>query len=124
MKFFHDIKIFLLAIVLVSVAAVAAQGPIYWWQIINSKLSFAAESTSSSASVGDNPYNTLAMQLQKKELTLEEREMLLNKKESEILNANSGQKNLLMIMVGGIVLLFCLILFNYYLDYQRKRNGS
>lgn len=123
MRLVQNIKIFLLAILTISALAMLGNNPISWAKLISAKIGLASDATTSWASVGENPYNSLAAQLRNKELTLEEREDLLNRKEAEILNANAGQKNIVIIMAGGIMFLFCLILFNYYFDYRRKKNA-
>ncbi len=70
--------------------------------------------TNVSMSVEENPYNKVAAQLQQKEKDISERESLLNKYEKELQRSN-------MTLALFVLILFLLIMLNYYLDYHRKK---
>ena len=74
--------------------------------------------------VPPNPFNTLAQQLEEKELALGEREKELQQKEvlfqEETSKERSGQNKLLLFLLalGGTLLV--LISVNFYFDYRRR----
>jgi hypothetical protein len=74
----------------------------------------ARAATSISMSVEENPYNKVAAQLQQKEKRISEREDLLNRYEKELQRGN-------MALALFVLLLFLLIMLNFYLDYHRKK---
>ncbi|PLX27090.1 hypothetical protein C0583_05090 [Candidatus Parcubacteria bacterium] len=73
-----------------------------------------------SVGVPDNPYNKLASQLKEKEEMLNARENALNEREASI-GGTLSDETLIMIMGSGIILLFLLIIINYYLDFRRNK---
>ena len=74
-----------------------------------------------SISIPENPFNRLAMQLQEKEDRLTQREKELDEREKELGKKSFLSDNTGLLMAGGIILLFVLVLVNFYLDYRRKR---
>ena len=75
-----------------------------------------------STSVPENPFNKLAGQLKQKEEELALREQELNLKAEELDSGNNSQDLLIIVLGIGIVVLFALVLLNYYLDYRRRKN--
>ncbi len=75
--------------------------------------------------VPENPFNSLAQQLQEKEEQLNEKEVTLDQRETEMqgrIFAAGGNVILVLILVI-VMLLFFLIMVNFYLDYrERKKN--
>lgn len=64
-----------------------------------------------SVKVPENPINTWAEELKKKELSLKEREELLAKKEAQ-------SRVIYILILSLITILFFLIFFNFYLDFK------
>ena len=63
------------------------------------------------------------MQLQEKEKRLVKKEETLERIEAELKKRNSLRENkLVLIMILGIVILFILILLNYYFDYKKRKS--
>lgn len=79
-----------------------------------------------SVSVSENPFNTLAQQLERKEIELQEKEKTLEQKEAQLQNKDFSQqgKIILSIIAGLIIVLFILILLNFYFDYKRRKYKS
>jgi len=76
-----------------------------------------------SMSVSENPFNTLAQQLEEKEAQLQEKEEALEQRE-----ASSGSRDfseegriILWLISGLLIILFILILLNFYFDYKRTK---
>ncbi len=61
--------------------------------------------------VPENPYNTLAQQLREKEISLEEREKILTRRESIIMGT----------VFGFMIFLFLLLILNFYFDWRHRR---
>jgi len=76
-----------------------------------------------SVSVSENPFNTLAQQLKEKEIKLQEKEKELLKKETALKKENiSSQGKIILSLISGLlIILFILILINFYLDYKRRK---
>jgi len=83
----------------------------------------ADDRVSMTASVFPNPVNTVAKQLQDKELALSAKESQLALKEGVIDEqiAKERDKILFYLAIAGGVL-FSMILFNFYLDFKRKKS--
>lgn len=74
-----------------------------------------------SVKVSENPVNQLLEQLKNKEITLADKERLIQQREAEI-NLRSYDRNSIQnFLIVGVVLLFCLIIANFYFD---RRRGS
>lgn len=85
----------------------------------NAENMLAGAGATLSASVPENPYNTLAQQLQEEQAALDEREAALNEKESDI-GPSAGEIFGVMSFVMSVVLLGLLGL-NFYMDSRRNR---
>lgn len=70
--------------------------------------------------VPENPFNKIALQLKEKEENLNERERVLDQRETEFINVKNNNKQLYFI-ASGIVVLFILIILNFFFDYRRKK---
>ncbi len=119
----HDLKIFFLAIIIVSFLYNLGLDPIDLAKYIGAKFTSAIGVTNS-ASVAPNPINTLASQLKNKELALAQKEYALQEKEQAMQKSISLQNRLIVFLSIGIIALFILIILNYYLDYQRKKRET
>ena len=77
------------------------------------------------AGVPENPYNTLAQQLQAKEAELNEREAALRGNDAGTAQ-NDGFFNEPMAVVSFFIsiILFVLLLLNYYFDWHRQKYGK
>lgn len=123
MNVLHNIKIFFVSLVMISGLIALGSNPLKIVDFIGSRISLASESEiGGSASVQSNPYNSLALDLKKKELNLEDREYLLDKREQEA--GSAGQQKTVMMLSFAVAALFMLIMTNYYLDYHRRRNQN
>ena len=75
-----------------------------------------------SVSIPENPYNKVAMQLKEKEERLNAREAELNQREASLESSvMNSQKKMLGFIAVGIVVLFVLILINFYYDWFRQK---
>ena len=74
-----------------------------------------------SVSVPENPFNRLALQLKEKEERLNQKEIELSEREKDLRNIKSGQNRLVTGLLVGIVILFGLVILNYYLDWRRRK---
>lgn len=82
-------------------------------------LAQAGYSIGVSLNVPENPFNTLAKQLQEKETDLQKREQLLNE---IIVKTEKESKIILILILTLIIILFILVLVNFYLDYQARKS--
>lgn len=72
-------------------------------------------------SVPANPFNKLALQLNEKEAGLDEREEALNVREQALLVEKKEASNWPLWGMGtGIIILFFLVLTNFYLDFYNR----
>lgn len=74
--------------------------------------------------VAENPFNKLALELRNKEEKLNKKEEELRNREEELSTPTKKQDRAMLFMAIGIWVLFCLIIFNYYLDYRRRKSMS
>lgn len=120
-KFIHDLRLFLFAVILVSFLYNIGIDPISLGRFIGAKLGQAV-GVSTSTSVPPNPFNTLARQLSEKEQLLNDKARLLTMQaESESLKEIRRQRLLIYFLSSGVAVLFFLIMYNYYLDFKRKK---
>jgi len=123
-KIIHDLRVFFFAFILISSLYSLGVNPMDLGKFIGAKFTYAI-GVSTSTSVPANPFNSLALQLQEKQKMLDQRERDLNQKE---VNLNSGgllsQRALLYLLISGVVVLFVLILMNFYFDYRRRHNTN
>lgn len=118
-KFIHTLRVFFLSFIIIGFLFIAGMNPVDIGKFIGAKLGFAV---GISTSVPENPFNKLASQLKEKEAELTIKEQELNLKAEELKTGNQGQDILVMVLGIGIVILFALVLLNYYLDYRRRKN--
>lgn len=88
--------------------------------LINSFTEKADTDTQLSVSVSNNKINELTKQLKNKELSLKEKERLINDKELGLARANKP----VMALGGGLFVLFVLVILNFYLDYRHFKKNS
>lgn len=74
-----------------------------------------------SLSVSENPYNTLALELQKKEERINAREKDLEKIQEDLKTSYRYTNWLILVLGASVVLLFFLVLLNFYFDYRRRK---
>ena len=74
-----------------------------------------------SVSIAPNPFNTAAEQLQEKERALSVKENDLKQKEEQTVKEKSGLERFNIYLLAGGGFLLGLILFNFYLDFRRKK---
>ena len=119
-KTIHYLRVYFLAFFVVALFYYIGLQPINVSKFIGAKLSSAV---GMSTSVPENPFNKVALQLKEKEQSLNEKENSLYQREAELAkNQYSLQTKLMKVMIAGIFVLLLLILFNYYLDYRRKKS--
>ena len=118
-KFIHNLRIYLFVLILVSFLFVIGLNPVDYSVFLGSKLGRAM---GLSVSVPENPINKLALELKQKEDQLDQKELDLNQREAEIEKQIDAKYNpAIIILSAGILVLFFLILVNYFLDYRRKK---
>jgi predicted PurR-regulated permease PerM len=87
----------------------------------------AGSAVGMSIGVPENPFSAVAKQLEEKENELQEKEKFLVEKENYLEEQYLYQtgNSILSLVLGVIVVLFVLLLFNFYLDYKnRKKENS
>ncbi len=79
-----------------------------------------------SMSIPENPVNKLALELSNKEKSLADREADLRKREEGLAKQPNNDRLVMILLGAGIILLFVLIIINFYLDrrYRRKEHKS
>jgi hypothetical protein len=118
----HYLRVYLFAFILVAFFYYLGQQPVDLAKFVGAKLSRAI---SMSVSVSENPYNKLALQLKDKENQLNQREQDLAVRETKLQDQNlTWQTKLILVLGAGIIVLFVLILVNFYLDYRRRQNKN
>ncbi len=123
-KFIHNLRIFLFALILVSFLYNIGVDPVDIGRFLGAKIGHAI-GIGTSTSVPPNPFNNAAVQLAQKEQILDERENYLNQKEKEIYVKRIREQQLLIyVLSAGIVVLFVLISVNFYLDIKRKKGKN
>jgi len=123
-KFIHELRILFLILIIFGFFGVIGINPINVSQFFGAKL---GEAVGMSVSVPENPFNKLALQLEEKENSLNVREVELQKREQNLDSGGvpiDGQKNVIVLLMVGIIVLFILVLVNYYLDYQRRKTDN
>jgi len=121
-KIIHTLRVFFLAFILIYFLLILGINPVDVGKFIGAKFGSAV---GMSISVPENPFNRLALQLKEKEERLVQKEQELNQKESELDSANNfSQNKLVFILMVGIIILFVLVLLNYYFDYRRKKKAK
>lgn len=118
----HDLRLLFLSIIIVSFFYVIGINPVNTSQFIGSKIGRAV---GMSVSIPENPFNKLAVQLKEKEEILNQRENELNQKAEELnQKSKNTQSPMIIALMIGIVILFLLVLINYYLDYRRRQTEN
>ncbi len=117
-KLIHAARVYFLIFITISFFYYLGLNPVDVGKFIGAKMGSAV---GMSVSVPENPFNRLALQLKEKEERLNQKEMELSEREKALREANRGQERLVIGLTVGIVILFGLVLFNYYLDYRRRQ---
>lgn len=116
----HFITATLAAGMVVSFLLYLGLNPIDVGKFLSAKISHAVN-TDSTASVPENPFNVLALQLKEKEIRLNEREQSLTELEDKIIGETGSIKQWLAFIIPLVVALFILIAINFYFDYKEKK---
>ena len=119
-KFIHDLKVFFLAIIFLSFFNILGANPLDIGRYFGAQFS---QAVGMSVSIPDNPFNKLAIQLKDKEKNLNERELALINREKSLSNTDKFQNRIIYAVGIGMIILLILIVVNFFLDYQRRRNG-
>lgn len=117
-KYIHNLRILFLFFIPFCFFLVLGLNPIDVSQIIKVKI---GQAVGMSVGVPENSYNKVAAQLEEKEDKLKNKENELVALEERISNSYKGQENLVLFLSIGILILFFLVLLNYYLDYKRRK---
>lgn len=121
-KAIHALRVFFLAIIIVSFLLFLGLNPIQLAQVIGANLGLAKDAgTNMQVGVPENPYNTLALQLKAKEDQLTEKERIVAQYQKDLEKQASLQNKLIVFLTIGIIVLFILIVLNYYMDFKRRR---
>jgi hypothetical protein len=119
-KIIHALRVLFFALILVSFLFYLGINPIDVGRYVGSRFSYAV-GIGTSASITPNPFNTLALQLKEKENKLDAREKTVDQKESDLRSALLLQNRLLWVLLIGIVILFVLIVVNFFMDWKRRK---
>ena len=118
-KFFFNLTVilFIILVLLLIYSKVALKvGPS---DLVFYSLASLGSSVGVSVSVPPNPYNTLASKLQEWQTKLEEKEKLLTQKEIELNQKSIFQGEIISkLVVSLLIIIFVLILINFYLDFK------
>jgi hypothetical protein len=118
LKAIHTFRNYFLIFIIITFFYYLGLNPIDIGRYIKAELGFAQD-VGMSTSVPENPFNKLALELKQKESNLNSREQELNKKEANL--NDTWQPKLMVVLATGIIVLFLLILINYYFDFTRRR---
>ncbi|MFC1678492.1 hypothetical protein ACFLZ9_02005 [Patescibacteria group bacterium] len=121
-RLIHNLRMFFLLFIIASFFYIYSINPIDLGKFLGAKFGHAV---GVSTSVPENPFNKLALELKEKEDRLNQREEILTKKELELNSLiNIGENKLVLFLIAGILVLFILVIFNYYLDYRRRKDSA
>ena len=90
-------------------------------QLISDFINNVESGVNATAGVASNTYNLLALQLKNKELNLNDKERLIREQETGLNKSNRG---FFIIILMFVVVLFVLIVLNFYFDYRRYKMVS
>lgn len=117
-KIIHKLRVYFLLFISLMFMIQIGLNPIDTGIFMGAKFSKAI---GMNVSVPENPFNKLALQLKEKEAGLNEREKSLDAKEKALLEEKPPLKNWPLWGMGfGIVILFFLVLTNFYLDFYNR----
>jgi hypothetical protein len=117
--FIHSLRIVFLVFIICGFFGVVGINPVNLSEFLGAKF---GQAIGMSVSVPENPFNKIALQLQEKENSLNQREIELNKRADELSAGKSDSQNpLITYLMLGIFVLFILVLANYYLDFKRRK---
>jgi hypothetical protein len=120
-KAIHRLRILFLIIIAAGFLYTAGLNPVDVSVFLGAKLGRAV---GMSTSVPENPFNKLTKELREKEEKLDTREAGIKEREEAIAEETiSRQQNLIMVMAIGLVVLFLLVVLNYYLDFRRRQRN-
>jgi hypothetical protein len=118
----HYLRVYFLVFITISFFYYLGLQPVNVSKFIGAKMGRAV---GMSISVPENPFNHLALQLDEKQSRLAVQENDLEKRELALTSINSGpQYKLIIVLATGIVVLFILILLNFYFDYRRRKQSG
>ncbi len=112
----HHLRVLLFMMIVMSFLYVANLSPIDISVFLGAKIGSAI---GMNVGVPENPFNKLALQLDEKEVRLNEQEKKLDER-ADALSVGGNIGLWLMVIAFGIGALFVLILFNFYLDIKRR----
>lgn len=119
-RFIHDLKVFFLAIIFLSFFNILGANPLDIGKFFGAQFS---QAVGMSVSVPENPFSKLALQLKEKENNLNEREQVLASRERDLSGTDKFQNRIIYSIGIGMIVLLILIIVNFFLDHQRRRNG-
>lgn len=117
-KLIHKLRIYFLVFFSVAFLFVLGLSPVDIGKFVGSEWGRAV---GLNVGVQENPFNKLALDLKNREAELDARENDLVAREQDLLAPNKRQNVAILIMGVGILLLFVLVITNYYLDFHRKK---
>jgi len=120
-KIWRNMVVFFLATVFSFCLFMMFLNPLHPLFFLGERLS-AATGVGNTASVPPNPINKLAMQLEEKERQLSDKERYLDERTLALERQNSVWRDRVTLAVlSGLVLMFVLVLVNFYFDSKRSR---
>lgn len=117
-KSIHKLRLVLFGVIIFMFLMILGLNPINISSFIGASF---GKAVGLSVGVAENPYNKVAAQLKEKEAALDQRENELEEREQALSTPVGPQKNLLYIVFFGIIILFILLVFNFYFDYKRNK---
>jgi hypothetical protein len=120
-RIIHDLRIIFLLLIIFGFFGVVGINPVNLSQFLGAKF---GQAIGMSVSIPENPFNKLALQLKEKEERLNAREAELAKRENVLTTSGvpaGNQDKLVFYLMIGIIILFILVVANYYLDYKRRQ---
>ena len=120
-KTIHQLRFYLFILIVVGFFGTLGLNPIDISKFVGVKI---GQAVGMSITVKENPFNKLALQLKNKENSLDEREKTLDLREKNLSAVNYRQNAIIYILAGGIVILFLLIVINFFLDFKRRHQKN
>jgi|GEM_PF-1515607 len=117
LSIWHSFLLSFAALVIVTAFFAMGLNPVELGRYLGSKIGLASE-VGSSASVTPNQYNTLALQLEKKDNSLKARESELDEKEKKV---DEIVNRWMAYIIPTLAALAILVLLNFWLDHKERK---
>ena len=115
-RFIHNLRVVFFVFIVVAFFAYLGLNPINVGQYFGAQVGSAV---GMSVDIPENPFNKLALQLKEKEERLDQREKELEQREQELTASGGTDNQTAFFIASGIMVLFFLLLANFYMDWRR-----